>query len=41
MFGSTEIGSRARALGASLAFALFAGAFGTHAVAQDPLRVSI
>ncbi len=41
MFGSTEIGSRARALVASLAFALFASTFGTNAVAQDPLRVSI
>lgn len=41
MFRSTRRVSKVGALGASLAFALFAGALGTNAVAQDPLRISI
>ena len=41
MTGTTKAGSRMRALGAALAFSLFAGTFGTDAAAQDPLRISI
>ena len=41
MIDSMKRVSRFRALGASLAFALAAGAFGGGAAAQDPLRISI
>ena len=41
MIRSMKLGSKVRTLGTALALSMFAGAFSTNAMAQDPLRISI